>query len=210
MTSVAQREYGAVLFDLLSALLDSWSLFASLAGSREAGLAWRKRYLFRTCGAGRYRAFEDIVAESAREAGVPRERADRLIERWEHLTPWPEAPEVVRTLAQKLRVGVATNCSIALAARAVGLLGVPIPAVVTAEEAGCYKPDPRLYRLALSRLGCEPGRVLFVAGSPADVAGASAAGMPVYWHNRAGWPAASSSVRPLYTSDSLLPLLEVV
>ena len=40
------------------------------------------------------------------------------------------------------------------------------------------KPDPRAFRLLASRLGCDPGEVLFVGDDPVrDIAGAAAAGM---------------------------------
>ena len=45
--------------------------------------------------------------------------------------------------------------------------------VMTAEEAGAYKPDPLPYRMALERLGLDPAEVLFVAGSAHDVGGAA-------------------------------------
>ncbi|WP_395708628.1 hypothetical protein [Reyranella sp.] len=40
--------YDAVVFDLLTVLLDSWSLWNDVAGSAEAGLAWRRRYLLKS------------------------------------------------------------------------------------------------------------------------------------------------------------------
>jgi FMN phosphatase YigB (HAD superfamily) len=49
--------------------------------------------------------------------------------------------------------------------------------VVTSAEAGAPKPDPAPFRLALARLGVEPGRALHVGDSPADEEGARAAGM---------------------------------
>jgi hypothetical protein len=39
------RRYDAVLFDLLTALLDSWSLWNAVAGSEDAGRRWRAEYL---------------------------------------------------------------------------------------------------------------------------------------------------------------------
>jgi 2-haloalkanoic acid dehalogenase type II len=202
--------YRAVLFDLLTGLLDSWSLWSKVARSENAGFAWRKRYLELTFDAGSYRAYENIIGEAARDVGLPRERADELIRQWGELAPWPEAPRVVHVLAEKVPVAVATNSSLALAKVAVGSLGVRIPTVVTAEEAGYYKPHPRPYRMALERLGCEAGQVLFVAGSPGDVHGASRVGFPVYWHNRMHLPAVDSPGTPLIVSDSLLPLLSIV
>jgi 2-haloacid dehalogenase len=61
---------------------------------------------------------------------------------------------------------------------------VPFDVVVTAERAGAYKPRPEPYHYALEELAVPPEAVLFVAGSPNDLIGAGAAGMPVWWHNR--------------------------
>jgi hypothetical protein len=38
-------KYDAVAFDLLTALLDSWTLWNDIAGSPEDGQKWRRRYL---------------------------------------------------------------------------------------------------------------------------------------------------------------------
>ena len=43
---------GAVLFDLLTALLDSWSVWNAAAESERAGRAWRTEYLRLTYGCG--------------------------------------------------------------------------------------------------------------------------------------------------------------
>ena len=51
----------AVLFDLLTALLDSWSLWDAVAGSQEAGRAWRAEYLRLTYGCGAYVPYEHLV-----------------------------------------------------------------------------------------------------------------------------------------------------
>ena len=57
-----------------------------------------------------------------------------------------------------------------------GLTAV-IDEVVTSAEAGAPKPDPAVFRLALSRLGVMPGRAVHVGDAPADEEGARAAGM---------------------------------
>src|SRR5215831_13267312 len=63
-------------------------------------------------------------------------------------------------------------------------LQVPWDVVITAEEAGFYKPHPRLYRLALERLGVAADEAAFVAGSGYDLIGTAAVGLRTYWHNR--------------------------
>jgi hypothetical protein len=61
----------AVLFDLLTALLDSWTLWDRVAGSVEAGRKWRAAYLRLTYGCGAYRPYETLVREAAFEASFP-------------------------------------------------------------------------------------------------------------------------------------------
>jgi len=203
------RQYDFVLFDLLTALLDSWTLWNSAAGDEEAGRAWRAAYLKRTYACGAYRPYETLVREAAAETGLPPAAADALEERWAELAPWDGVATVLEGLRGTHRLGVVTNCSERLGHLAAGRLNVPLDVVVTSERAGYYKPDPRPYRLALQELGAQPGNTLFVAGSGYDLFGTSAVGMDTFWHNRVGLalpdgaPAARKEVR------GILPVLEL-
>lgn len=207
---MGQEKYRAVMFDLLTALLDSWSLWNKVAGGEELGFTWRQGYLKLTYKAGPYRSYEGIIKEAAQAVGLPDRCAQELIRRWGELEPWPETPRVVRALHEKVPVAVVTNSSVGLAKTAVACIGVSVPTVITAEEAGYYKPHPQPYRMALDTLRGDAKEVLFVAGSAGDVPGASAVGMPVFWHNRLGLSPVDTSVEPRYVSDSLWSLLELV
>ncbi|NIJ39417.1 2-haloalkanoic acid dehalogenase type II [Sphingopyxis panaciterrae] len=201
----------AVVFDLLTALLDSWSLWNGAAGSAADGLRWRRAYLELTYGCGAYRPYEDLVREAAAQAGVAASAAAALTTRWNTLQPWPEAQRVLGNLADAgVRLGVVTNCSTHLGRQAADRVGAPFSVVVTSEDTGYYKPRPEPYRAALDRLGTDPARTLFVAGSPADIPGAAGVGMPVFWHNRAGMPFVADTARPLLIADTLDPLGELV
>ena len=59
------RRYDAVLFDLLSALLDSWTLWTEVAGDPRAARRWREQYLALTFNTGRYVPYESLVARAA-------------------------------------------------------------------------------------------------------------------------------------------------
>lgn len=201
----------AVLFDLLTALLDSWTLWNDVAGSEERGRAWRAEYLRLTYGCGAYVPYEQLVREAAVATGLPAAAADTLEARWLELPPWSGAQAALDALAGRTKLAVVTNCSIRLGRQAANRLQVSWDCVVTAEEAGCYKPDPRPYRRALATLGVAPHEAAFVAGSGYDLFGTSAVGLRTYWHNRVGLarpegapPAALE--RP--TFDDLLPWLE--
>lgn len=201
----------AVLFDLLTALIDSWTLWNSLAGSEASGRRWRAEYLRLTYGCGAYVPYETLVRDAARNTGLAESAADALEARWLDLPVWRGAQQALDALKGRTKLAVVTNCSIRLGALAAARLKTPWDCVITAEEAGAYKPDPRPYRLALERLGVASQEAAFVAGSGYDLFGTSAVGLGTYWHNRVGLarpdgaPAAALE-RP--TLDDLIPWLE--
>jgi len=202
--------FDVVLFDLLTALLDSWTLWNCVAGSKEDGRKWRAAYLRRTYDAGRYRPYETLVAEAATEVGLSGTLAGYLIPRYHELKPWPEVCDVLGALRRKdLRLGVVTNCSEVLGATAVACAGIDFDVVVTAERAGYYKPDPRPYQQALAELGVTASQCLFVAGSAYDLVGASKTGLPTYWHDRIGMKPPPNLPAPLAHHRTLHPLLDM-
>jgi 2-haloalkanoic acid dehalogenase type II len=203
--------YDAVLFDLLTALLDSWSLWNAIAGDAESGRRWRAEYLRITYQTGAYRAYEDLVAEAAAVVGLRRGLAAELASRYSELQPWPDTQETLAALAAAgVPLGVVTNCSERLGRIAADRLGVDFAVVVTAERAGFYKPDPRPYRLALAELKVDPEHCLFVAGSAYDLVGTAKVGLPTYWHDRIGTTAPEGVPAPLVHERSLQPLLPLV
>jgi 2-haloalkanoic acid dehalogenase type II len=211
------RRYDAVLFDLLTALVDSWSLWNKVAGNAEDGARWRAAYLRNTYGTGHYRPYETLVAEAAEEVGLPRSLADVLASGYDELQPWPEAPEVLRLLGSVVPLGVVTNCSERLGQIAAARTGGEFAVIVTAEHAGFYKPHPRPYQIALDALGLTAGRCLFVAGSAYDLFGTGKLGfgtgklgLPTYWHDRIGMAAPPDAPPPLCREKTLTPLLDVV
>jgi len=207
--SAPRRAFDAVVFVLLTALIDSWTLWNRVAGSVERGFRWRRKYLELTYQAGAYRPYERVIGEAAALAGIAPACADELVRCWGELAPWPETPEVVTALGARVPLGIATNCSQQLGAIAAERSGGRYAAIATAESVGYYKPRPEPYRSVLAQLGTDPVRTLFVAGSAADVPGAKGVGMPVYWHNRMGLPPIGES-RPDYTAASLRPLMDLV
>jgi 2-haloalkanoic acid dehalogenase type II len=201
----------AVLFDLLTALLDSWTVWNAAAGSEAKGRAWRAAYLRQTYGCGAYVPYEDLVRQAAAATGLSPEAADDLEARWSGLPVWSGAQEVLDALSGTVKLGIVTNCSRRLGAIAAARLKVSWDCVVTAEEAGHYKPDPRPYRLALSHLGVAPDETAFVAGSGYDLFGTATVGLRTYWHNRVGLLRPDGAPPPDIESDDLdqlLPWLE--
>jgi 2-haloacid dehalogenase len=211
---MADQKYKAVAFDLLTALIDSWAIWIKAAGDDTMGRSWRRASLRLVTTAGVYRPYEETVFEAADEVGIPKARAGQLLEDWAavRLSPWPETPSVLAKLAsQGWRTAVVTNCSQRLAEAAAAATGHRFDEIVSAEKAGFYKTRPEAYEAGLAALGEKvASRVLFVAGSPHDVPGASAVGMNVYWSNRFNDPVPTGSPKPLMNEPNLLALPDLL
>ncbi|OZI50537.1 HAD-IA family hydrolase [Bordetella genomosp. 4] len=201
----------AVLFDLLTALLDSWTVWNAAAGSESVGRAWRAEYLRLTYGCGRYVPYEQLVRDAARAVGLAEAAPAALEAGWDNLPPWDGARTLLQALRPHCRLAVVTNCSQRLGERAAALLGIEWDAVVTSEQAGYYKPDPRPYQMALDILNVKPADAAFVAGSGYDLFGTSRVGLRTYWHNRVGLALPDGAPQPDMQSPTLqtaLPWLQ--
>ncbi len=199
-----------VLFDLLTALTDSWTAWHVAAGSEEMGRTWRKAYLKRTYGCGAYQPIDELVAAAAIDVGLTADYAQKLNDNWHLIKPWPEATEMLLKLKEKYKVGVVTNCSAVLGHQAARQVGVELDVVVTSEEAGFYKPDPRTYKMALDKTGCLASEAVFVAGSPYDMFGTTPLGIKTFWHNRASLVAPADLPKPLAELKTLETLPELI
>lgn len=207
--SLSAPKFNAIAFDLLTALVDSWTLWTKVAGSDELGRLWRTTSLRIVTSAGVYQPYEEMVRRAAVEVQLAPARADELIARWGEIRPWPETPEILRRLGQ-YRLAIVTNCSQRLAEIAAAATGGIFEVIMSAERAGYYKTDPRAYLAGARALGLEPADILFVGGSAHDVPGAAGAGMKVYWSNRQGLPVPADAPIPLVNATDLRALPQLL
>jgi 2-haloacid dehalogenase len=120
------------------------------------------------------------------------------------LPDWPPFPDTVtalRRLGTRYRLGVVSNIDDDLFAGTAARLGVKFTWLVTARQAGSYKPSRNNFHRALERIGLPWDRVLHAAQSLFhDVAPARSLGLATVWVNRragrAGGATPPSSARP--------------
>jgi 2-haloacid dehalogenase len=114
---------------------------------------------------------------------------DRLMNLYLTLEPFPEVPEVLRRLRTAgLRTAILSNGSpmmLDAAVRGSGLSTL-LDAVLSVESVGVYKPHPKVYQLAVDRLGIPAAAIAFQSSNAWDAYAASAFGMQVVWCNRYG------------------------
>lgn len=97
----------------------------------------------------------------------------------------------LKTLAPQYRLGLLTNGAAVIQRGKMERTGIPgyFAEIIVSGEAGCRKPDGRIFRLMLERLGATPEETLMAGNSlDSDIAGARDAGIKTAWVNRSGEP----------------------
>lgn len=101
--------------------------------------------------------------------------------------PYPDVPPALRLLRQHCQLAIITNSDDDIMAENVARIGVPIDHVITAQQAGAYKPATQTFAYALERIGVSREEVLHVAqGFDYDIMPAHALGWRRVWINRYG------------------------
>ena len=141
---------------------------------------------------------------------APAER-QRLLDAYGELVPFPGARDLLAALAPRPR-WILSNGTCAMLdplVRSTGL-GDVIDGVMSVDDAGIYKPSPRVYQLAVDRLGLAPAQIAFVSSNGWDAAGAKAFGFTTFWINRDGLPTERHAPAPDFAIESLAALAPLV
>ena len=111
----------------------------------------------------------------------------RLMNLYLTLETFPEVPQMLERLkVAGLKTAILSNGSPDMLEAAVrnARIGALLDAVLSVETVGVYKPHPKVYQLAVDRLGIEPHAISFQSSNARDAYAASAFGMRVVWCNR--------------------------
>lgn len=192
----------ACVFDAYGTLFDVHSAVerhAERLGSDAAAISqtWRTKQLeytwLRTL-MGRYASFAQLTADAldyaldtygVDDAGL----RDDLLEAYERLDAYPEVAAVLARLrAAGIATAILSNGDTQMLDRAVEAAGIGagLDAVISVDSIRIYKPDPRVYGLACTRLGLAPDEISFQSANAWDAAGAASYGFRVVWCNRFG------------------------
>jgi 2-haloacid dehalogenase len=112
---------------------------------------------------------------------------ERLMTLYLTLDLFPEVPDVLRRLkAAGMRMAILSNGSPRMLDAVVkaAKLDTLLDAVLSVEAVGVYKPHPKVYQLAIDRVGVPASAISFQSSNAWDAYAASAFGMKVVWCNR--------------------------
>ena len=220
-----------IAFDVFGTLVD-WrsAISAALARvGRGAGLhadwpavadSWRSRYQpalarvisgqrpFATLDVLHAEMLEEVIAEHQLEAIAAGDRAE-LVRAWHRLAPWPDTVPGLAALRARHILTPLSNGGVGLLTRLAKAAGLPFDCILSAELAGTYKPDPRVYALVPAFFDVPPDRVLMVACHPGDLLAARQAGLrtgfiprPAEWGTAAPAPPPGTDI----VADDLVAL----
>jgi 2-haloacid dehalogenase len=118
-------------------------------------------------------ALDRLLAERGLRVGDP----DDLNRAWHRLDPWPDVVEGLTRLKRAHVIAPCSNGHIALLVNMAKRAGLPWDAILGAEVARAYKPQPAAYLRSVEALGLRPEDVAMVAAHNADLAAAAACGL---------------------------------
>lgn len=144
---------------------------------------------------------DEIIEEYGLQAIGDADRGE-LVRGWHRLTPWPDTIPGLTTLRQRHILTPLSNGGIGLLTRLARASGIPFDCILSAELAGTYKPDPRVYQLVPGYFDVPPDKVLMVACHPSDLDGAARAGLRTAFVSRPlEWGPGAAAPPPPPTAD---------
>ncbi len=181
----------ALIFDVFGTCVDWRTSIAEAAEAyglpAEVADAWRAQYQpqLETVRDGSrpwvnldvlHRIGLDIVL---RDLGVDLPDRDRveLTRAWHRLRPWPDVVGGLTELKTNQIIAPCSNGHIAQSVNLAKYAGLPWDAILGAEIAHAYKPDPEVYLASVHALGLEPHEVCMVAAHNGDLLAAQAVGL---------------------------------
>lgn len=204
MTTATIPGIRACVFDAYGTLFDVHSAAArcrDALGDKSGALSetWRQKQLQYSWLRSLMRAHADFwhVTGDALDYAMASVGLDdpairkRLMDLYLSLEAYGEVPAVLRRLRQAGQAtAILSNGAPAMLEAAVQSAGIgdDLDHVLSIEDVGIYKPDPRVYQLAVDRIGVQPAEICFLSSNAWDAHGAAHFGFRVAWCNRFGQP----------------------
>ena len=120
-------------------------------------------------------ALDAVLADHG--VDLPAAARDELNLVWHRLDPWPDAVPGLTRLKERCVVAPVSNGNIALLVDMAKHAGLPWDAILGAELARAYKPEPAVYLRSVEALGLRRGEAMMVAAHNDDLVAASALGL---------------------------------
>jgi 2-haloacid dehalogenase len=159
------------------------------------------------------RLVEAAMRRRLRLGGADETRASAALALMGTMPAYLEVPGALEALrARGLRLGVLAQSAAHATDSVLRFAGLRdrFELVLSAQEAGAYKPDLRGYRMAIERTGVDGADICFVSTHWWDVAGAKRAGMKTGWVARRERSLLDTVPAPDYTGRDLAEIADAI
>lgn len=168
---------------------------------------------FHAVAEGPYRRYQDLVRSTLETTmllhGARYDAAfgDQLVEEAKSLPVFPEVPDALRALKDKgVQLAIISNSDRDFIPHHVETIGVDFDYVITAEDAGWYKPRQGAFEHLFAVIDRDPSLITHVAqGWEYDIMPAKQYGVRRVWVNRYGFRG-SEFYQPYFEIPDLSPL----
>jgi 2-haloalkanoic acid dehalogenase type II len=165
-----------------------------------------------------YQAWREAFAgafDTLNLSGDPGAAIDKSMQDLSQRQPFEETRTALRMIQPRCRTAILSNADECYFRPNLMLLDEDIvaglSAVLTSEEAQCYKPHPAFFEEMLRRLGAAPQECLYVGDRQLeDVQGPGGVGMVTAWINRSRSERDPQLTAPDYEINSLLEIPEIL
>lgn len=161
----------------------------------------------------RYVPFSSVTEAGLRHAcaalnlALNEEQVAALMQQYLHLSPYPDALPALAAL-RGCKLAILSNGSPDMLDPLAANSGLDqaLDAVLSVAEVQVFKPDPRVYQIAVDRLGLPKQAIGFVSSNCWDACGAKSFGFRTFWINRAGAPLDALDAKPDHSISLLTDL----
>ena len=197
-----------LLFDMYGTLCDPHTVTEALKAQVDApdplvtemAKQWREdqqSYMFRTALMDAYRPLAEVTRNALERTldyyghDPDAVDADAVMGAYEHLDPFDDTLNTLSSLEDaEVELAVFSNGSPDMLEKLAANTGIKahVDAIVSADGAETFKPDPAAYEYAAAQFDRDLEECWLVSSNTWDVAGAATAGMGAAWVNRANEP----------------------
>lgn len=121
-------------------------------------------------------ALRPLLTKRGVDDRLSNEDLDALLGGWAKMVPWPDAVAGITQLRRWYTISTLTNASMSQMTALVKNNKLPFDEILTGELSHAFKPDPRVYQLAVDYTGFKPEQLLMVSTHKWDLQASKNAG----------------------------------
>lgn len=190
---------------------DNWMSFSTTWRTVQLEYTWLRSMMKKH--ANFWKITEDSLDFAMKNHNINKNFRNELLQLYKKLEPYPELNKCLNDLkAKQIKTCILSNGSptlldeLTINAKVKDLFND----IISIEEVGIYKPDPRVYELVTKKYSCKPEEVCFMSSNTWDVVGGGYFGYKSVWVDRFNKNFDNLDYNPNYKIKDLSDLIKML